>query len=540
MRWKGIFSGVVLFSFLFTLPVYLETEGEECSDDEITRGAITALHLLRLKEKQAFQVIQQKQKEIIEKAEAQNKKKRPKRKRRERMARRSISDDAEYRSTSLPTTAFTTYNNETALDSARGDIRMHNATITKFNISTSSSDDLNLELENDNILYQGSSDITVKSNDIINVTGRNNVIVVRHTITFQSELRFAEGAELVFVFDDKYHDAKVVFSVGDGETAFTLEPSCYLGFSGNGTVRFDENAVVEFGGTTSANKPVLDFLAHSNCTLETGTSSASKTLTFKGKGKAYWRGAASLTVADYQQVLFGATHHDTDNFDILCDNSSVISVGGTSAKVTIQKATVTVLFDKASVLHIGTNGLFEINVNGDDLARGILTSFNVDNSSIVRIYDTGRLHLSDNIDSSNISWNHKNADIPIHGDGGIVKHVSTTGTNNMEGRIPTTVTTVKTNTDNMSTSAVAAPTVAHHFVNQNPDNLANFTEFKDVSGNTQVRSPSGVVFAVETGTITHETTAGGIYHLHVTVVDSQTNQSIYIVYNTNGDIEPER
>jgi hypothetical protein len=538
MRWKEIFSGVVLFSFLFTLPVTLFGEDENCSDDEITRGAITALHLLRKKEKQAFEIIAQREKEALAKlTKTEKKKDRPKkRKRRQRANRRSLEDDATHRATSLPTTAFTTYNHESVLDDARGDIRMHNAIITKFNISTSASEDLNLELEHDNILYQGASDVIVKTNDIINVTGKNNVIVVRHTITFMSELRFAEGAELIFVFDDKYPDAKVVFDLDEGDTAFTLEPSCYLGFQGMGTVCFNDNPVIEFAGTTDANQPVFDVTEFATLALETGSSSAEKTLTFKGKGNAYWRGGASLLVNEYQQVIFGNDGYATDNIDIRFDNSSLMAIEGTNARTTIQKTTATLLFDKASVLHIGPSGKLEMNVNGDSLARGVLSSFRVDNHSIVRMYDTGRLHFSDNVDSSNMVWDIKDAAFPVHGDGGIIKYVNPTGSNDVEGRLPTTASILQQNEELIGTTAIAASRVAHFLVNQDPTNLTYYTEFKGTDGNTYARSPSGVVFQIPTGDITHESVNGGVYYLHVQIIDSHSTDSMYITYDTNGTV----
>ena len=460
-------SGTKLSSDLNNAIVYSPATRAIFDAEEMVPRSITALHILREKQRQEFE-------EKIERRFA---------------GTVLVNNNVLTRAALLPDSTDTIYNCVAPIGNASGNIKIHDALITKFGIDSSAA--LNMTLEHDVVIRQDSSDVTLKADDRINVTGVDNKIIVKGNFTINGELLFADNAHLTFEFDNRSENPILTFA---DSSLITLEPNVYLEFKGNGTVKFGDDVTINLNGTTSSNKPTIAFSDSSRLEI----TGADETVTIKGIGNILVDNGAVISIGTQRHLILG--YAITDDIDIIFDRGGVLHVEGTTAKVSLQKATSTVKFDHSSILSIGDNGLFEINVNSNVFAQGTLTSFIVDNDSKIRISDIGRLQLAANRDGSNIYWNHKKGRISVVGDGGIIKLFESASLSPaFEGRLPAS-STIDQNTYAMGTSLTAVQ-VVQSLIQKYPSILSLTTVFTDVSSNQVLRSANGTVVSMNTSDV---------------------------------------
>ena len=398
------------------------------------------------------------------------------------------------RAPSMSSQEHMVYRNVVSLGEASGNIILKSAKINDFGIDSSVA--LNLTMSNGSEIKQGSSAVTVKSGDILNVLGKDNKIIVRGSWYILGKLLFEANSELTFEFDEKVKNPSITLSLAE---VLDLEPEARLEFKGKGTVYLANGTEINFKGTTSSNRP--EFILNDLTIVELAGASAQ----VKGYGDFIVDNGAKIKVEESEHLIFGAT--STDNLGLKFDRLGSLNISGEDAKVSLKDATFSVTFDHAATLFVGSNAEFEINLLNGTISSGNVTGFIFDNDARLKIGESGLLSLAQNDSDATIFWDHKEGRIVTVGDGGIVRLIESPAKTTMfAGRIPST-SIVDKNTFNMGQSLTALQ-VVQAFLQRQPDSLTYSTVFYDSSDNRILRTKDGDSQTLDTNDLVEEDASG--------------------------------
>ncbi len=302
---------------------------------------------------------------------------------------------------------------------------------------------VNLVIINGTILVQGTDDITVnKDYHTINVIGRENRFQVIKKVTISSNgldggLFLAEGAELIFEFINDGSTTPEVFLAD--EFVMNMPKNAILRFEGEGIVKFGNGARINLNGdraadkyenVTFANKPAIHVSEQAAMTVNRNATS-----TISGIGTVIISNGGKILINEPGHLIFGHEiegtsiidypymglawwndstryHRDEDvkrmyfeksseaMLDIKVIDSGLIQVENTtpysSSKISIAYAKSTLEFTQGGMLAIKDGGTFEVNVNDNELADGILSTFSFGLGGKFVIDDTGKLLMAAN------------------------------------------------------------------------------------------------------------------------------------------------
>ncbi len=290
---------------------------------------------------------------------------------------------------------------------------------TTFSGSDASPSDhapFNLVLEDNNKVYLDNTDMTLYraaarvDSQLINVRGLGNEIHVRQRFTIKSNLFMGEGSELTFVFVDDGSGTPTV--VLDTNCLLELEDRAILRFKGTGKVIMSDGSLLYFRGDKDAtqyrigsatNRPtliltdgaVLDFTSKANVNfagfgkiaINNGGMIAPSTVCNLNIGapQTYVAPVDAQHDPSYTAIA-AASFYKLDDFEIAVTNNGeirldlpaalAISLGSDwtfKARIGIQNATASLLFEQGGGLTVGNNSLFDVNTNTKGYVAGDIT-----------------------------------------------------------------------------------------------------------------------------------------------------------------------
>ena len=392
-----------------------------------------------------------------------------------------------------------------SLNNAKGSIGVKDGTINNFGVNDS--EILNLVIDKDAYVKQGSNDVTLKADDTIYVTGSNCKIEIGKSFTINGTLVFTENSQLIFEFDNSQDDPEIFLN-----SSVSLPAGARLEFRGKGTVTFADGISINGTGGTASYFSLKD-----SAVLQLATGSS----TIKGKINVVVENEAEINVDTDQQLFIGESTNNVINFTVglggrvrveaMTDADVIASTTPLrKAKLSLHKATSTLSINSNSSLYIGNGGAFEINANSNVSTGGDLQSFVVGKNSELYIDNGGVLVLGS---SSAIAWNGIEGTLTT---GGYVQYAGTEfiGTLHNEVQIQTTLNSLN---------------LVKRLINQ-VSVLTESTAFTDVAGNNKLRTSTGVIVSLLANdvVVSENTTAGLVYI---------TNNDEFITIDSDGNRE---
>lgn len=252
-------------------------------------------------------------------------------------------------------------------------------------------------------------DTVIKEEDTLFVDGTNNKILVLKNFTINGSLRFDQNAELTFMFDDRLGQPTVYLN-GD----ITLPAGTRLTFKGNGTVVFGDGLRI----ILESIPPQFQFI--NNCTpleeisgemnrssllfteLCDATIADGGTVTIVGHGDVRVDGGAALRVNTNQHLIIGDSIEDDITLTVGNGRINVeaipfsLKVAPTQARLSMQKAAYDITVRQNGFIHVGQNGIFEINALNDVAQPGQLRLFTIGRGGTVEVESTGEIIFGKN------------------------------------------------------------------------------------------------------------------------------------------------
>ncbi|QQR49406.1 hypothetical protein IPF37_00980 [bacterium] len=289
--------------------------------------------------------------------------------------------------------------------------------ITNFGVGT---DQLYLFMRGNATLDQGNAfapaadsiaaqDTTIKEEDTLFVDGTNNKIIVLKNFTINGALRFDQNAELTFCFDDRLGQPTVYLN-----SDITLPAGTRLTFRGNGTVVFGDGLRI----TLESTPPQFQFI--DNCTPpeeisdEMNRSSLLFTdlcdativdggiVSMVGHGDIRVDGGAAFRINSDQHLIIGDSIDDDITLTIgngrLNVESIPFSLKGpiSQARLSCQKAALDITVGQNGFIHVGQNGVFEMNALNGSVQAGQLRLFTIGRGGTVEVESTGEIIFGKN------------------------------------------------------------------------------------------------------------------------------------------------
>ncbi len=249
-----------------------------------------------------------------------------------------------------------------------GNIVLSSTIADKFSVNSVGS--LNLTMQDVSTLNVKNEIVTLKSGDIINIIGKNNVINVSNTFNIDGSLLFDADSQLTVNLTTDC--AQVVLG---SNLTLDLESNVELKFSGAGSVIFENGASINLKGTISSPTLYPSFILDNFASFSPDSSA---TVTIKGVGNIIVQNGAILDVRGY-----GNTKHlyignaESDDIDVLVKGKAMIRVdGGTTpyrsansyappsgnyGSISFAKGKYSLTAKQGGIVFIGSGGWIEIN-----------------------------------------------------------------------------------------------------------------------------------------------------------------------------------
>jgi len=377
--------------------------------------------------------------------------------------------------------------NAIKLSSAKDAIRLEGGMITDFGISES--DVLKLTMAHGSTIETTESDIVLKSNDEIRVTGLNNKIIVKKKMTIAGDLILDEGAELTFEFYQNGVIPEIHFA-NDAQKILAITQGSIIIFKGRGKVIFKDGYTITFGGATGTQKAELR-LQDSVEFLVGEPDNTQATCSLTGSGKLLIDSKARLHVQANRHCTIGLDA--ADDFEIVVDDEGAVFVEAIreqpiiaandltrKAKLSLQLGTYSIDVKRQGKIHLGRGGLFEINAYDQQEQRGYLTTWIFDAEGIFAV-DAGGLFLV----GRNIVGGSQELPILCDNINGVV------GTGGIIGFVGTDFIGMMQNNRGELSSGIA-DSLVEFFLNAMPSLLVT-TAFIGTDGKQKIRTKNGVI-----------------------------------------------
>jgi len=373
------------------------------------------------------------------------------------------------------------------LGNAAGSVLLNHAIAKNFNINATY--DLNLWVAHESRVEQGDSNVELKADDTLTVSGKNNVIEVNKQLTLSGSVVLGTGSELIFEFNDKAINPSIIFSKD-----ITLPANSKIEFRGNGTVTFDDDVEIIFTGAAST-KPKFVLSDHTVMQLESGGS----TLQFKGKGKILILDGARLSVGDGDNVIIGDSTSDYIDIEIARDGLILIEGDSQTSRLSIHKTECTLDIKQGGAIYIGGDGEFELNALAGVVSSGKLNQFALDVQGTLYVASGGKVVIGNN--SSLLYTAAWDSLFGVISGSGLIKFVHVT--DSFTGVLQSSLSYV-----NFKKTTGSLDEIVGGLVNTNNDLLVSYA-FVDENGNNVVRTSENVLITLVTGESVVSDTASG-------------------------------
>lgn len=286
--------------------------------------------------------------------------------------KKEISLDVVTKSVSLPDNSekVTLYSNIRNLDMAGsgGNIILYSTAGDKFSVHTTEA--LNLTLENASSLRLKNETVTLKSGDIINIVGKNNVIEVANVFNFNGSLLFDADSQLTIKLTTD--DAKVIFA---SNSVLDLESNVEFKVSGYGIVELGDNSIINLKGATASPTLYPSFIIDDFATFEPADNS---TNLIKGVGKIIAQSGGVIDVRGYAANRYlNVGDSTTDDIDFYVRGKGMIRLDGgvepyrstnsfapptgNYGNLSFRKGKYSLTVKQGGIIYIGPGGWLEFN-----------------------------------------------------------------------------------------------------------------------------------------------------------------------------------
>ncbi|MFC1894896.1 hypothetical protein ACFLYH_03025 [Candidatus Dependentiae bacterium] len=414
---------------------------------------------------------------------------------------------------------------------ANGNHIVDNSRLTKFGISSSLG--LNLTLNPSGVIELRSDEaVTLKSDDIINVSHKGNEIHVFNTFNINGNLLFDTDSQLTIYLETD--DAKVVFAANsridiEANTEFTIE--------GNGSVEFGDGSIINLKGQRSTVSQWPSLILKDRARISPTSRGAARiqgvgNLIIKDSAKMSATGATGLVLVDTAWVI---GNENTDMIDVYVLGTGMIELSGTGANrgmISMQKGDHSLTVYQNGILRIEEDGLLEVNsIYGHGTkAPGNFKKIIFGSAADLYLFAGGVISLSDNrselpeYGGHKIYWDSRMCNFT---GGGLIKYVGYNSSKTFAGIIQTG------NAQFKSATTAGTPTIdiVRTLTNQN-SSLTTAIEYTDYAGVKQLRLTNATTKAVATIAVT----SGDSLNSEDSVgnVSGYTSQGRRVTYNTNG------
>ncbi len=431
-----------------------------------------------------------------------------------------------YRSISLPsdTTKINQYSNIRNLDmfGSTGNIILYGTSGDKFSVNSSGY--FNLTLEHGSVIKLKNEEVTLKSGDIINIIGKNNVIEVSSIFNINGNLLFDTDSQLtVKLITD---DAKIV--VDDG-VIFDLESNTEFKITGDGLVLFGDGSTINLKGNVGYPELYPSFIIDSFAVFSPSPGSTS---IIKGIGKVIVQDGGTIDIRGYGQNRYLKVGIDiTDDIDFYVKGKGMIRLeGGDSSyrtagysytppvgyygNLSFGIGKFSLNLKQGGIVYIGDGGWLEFGtVLSEPTSSGHLKKLDFGPDGNFYLNTGGILTFSDNdfISSVQLTSIWISDDAKILGDGGgLVEYIGRAPKYNFyyQGFVGTLQTE---NFAFKNLSGLIPKDIAKKLVNQNTDLILAIL-YTDNSGTNKIRLKNGAIIDfVDGDIITREDSFGNVF-----------------------------
>lgn len=285
-----------------------------------------------------------------------------------------------------------------------GNIILSSIIANKFSVNSVGS--LNLTLQDASTLNIKNEIVTLKSGDIINIVGKNNIINVSNIFNIDGSLLFDTNSQLTINLTTD--DARVVIA---SNIQLDLESNVELRFSGSGFVVFENGASINLKGTVLSPTLYPSFVLDNFVSFSPDDSSS---VIIKGVGNIIVQNGATIDVRGY-----GNTKHlyigndETDEIDVYVKGKAMIRLeGGTTAyrsassyappsgnygSLSFSKGKYRLNVFQGGIIFIGNGGWIEINsLLADPTLKGQMVKMNFGPDGNFCLATGGLLSFSEN------------------------------------------------------------------------------------------------------------------------------------------------
>lgn len=277
-----------------------------------------------------------------------------------------------------------------------GSVECRDAVIT--NLFVDSTLPLNLFIKQRSQIYQGSADVWFNAEKHkVNVIGNGQVINVQKKMHFDKNLFIDQNSSLEFKFvPTGYEDVSVIFEPG---TVIEIPENSTLIFSGAGNVILSEGVIIRLLATensktkTITNKSSLIF--KDGATLDFASGANAK---IEGMGNIIIENSSSIKPSVPCSLTIGSSESDDISVKVSGDSQVCLECPFIEgyARISMQKLTTSLSFEKGGFLTVGANGIFEINALNGNLSRGVVTDISFKNNGTLVIKDNGLFVVASN------------------------------------------------------------------------------------------------------------------------------------------------
>lgn len=389
------------------------------------------------------------------------------------------------------------------LGNASGIYLMQNSKANNFYIDQDEFSPLEILMASDSTIEQDhTQSTTLKRYDTIVVAGDNNKIIIKNDFMLLGNIIFDENSELTFEFDERFKDSTLTFS---GLNIFDVKQGSRLIFKGRGTVVFSNGFKMKLSEPGLGNKSTVAFQDSTLVRIEENGLSNTSVFRLYGDGNMFVDTGAQITVKEGEHFIVG--NSIDDDFNILVDRASVIqlgtripcgsqSCGFAKALFSIQKTSVSLDFEQASLLSIRGDGIFEVNALDGTEMRGNLKEFRLDNHGILSIENLGLLRFGRNRQGGGLleqlidwdNWNGSTMSECI----AMVEYITSVDGLGFAGRIPSERGDADYLANYFQQDDLKAETLVSKLINLVPS-LSVSTVYFDIDGNKKVRLMNGTI-----------------------------------------------
>ena len=284
------------------------------------------------------------------------------------------------------------------LSDASGVIILDHERGVNFNVHPALS--LHLTLSDASEVLSKDLDTSLKITDSIQIKGRDNVIDVSQTFTLLGSLLFEPNSELTFRFNDKGDRPRVYLS-----NSITISADSRLVFKNIGEFLVKDGESISFeGGLVNLSELSVEDRAYFHIE-ENLTDTA--VVTFKGTlpsgdGRISMLNGGTIEIEDSRHLIIG--NAVTDNFDIVASDNGLLKVAGMAARISLQLATMRLIFELGGTLLVRDGGVFEVNSLNDVAAAGNIGTWLFNDNGVLDIGENGIFSLGENISANSFNF----------------------------------------------------------------------------------------------------------------------------------------